>query len=126
MKNYFHILFVGAVLLGSLIIFNKQNDERSSQLADKYELVQTELLAEISSSQTDATTLPAYMHKPEIAFESIAGNLKHLGFLKSAEHQVRSKTQLQIHLELLPVFGIQSGQFLPHFTGPDDPPHLLS
>lgn len=122
MKNYFHLLFVAGILLGSLIIFNNQKSENPRQLADKYEPVQTELLAEISSNQTAASTLASYRHKQEIAYESKAGNLKHLEYLNSTEHQVRSKTQMQIHLELLPVFGIQSGQYHHHYSRSDDPP----
>lgn len=122
MKHYFHFLFVAGILLGSLIIFNNQNRECVTQITDNPDLVQIEFLAEICSTQTAASSLPSYRLKPEIAYESKAGNLKHLEYLNSAEHQVRSKTQMQIHLELLPVFGIQSGQYHHHYSRSDDPP----
>lgn len=122
MKHYFHFLIAGAILLGSLIIFNYQNSEIVTQITDNPDLEQTEFLAEICSNQTAASSLPYYRLKPEIAHESKAGNFKHLEYLNSAEHQVRSKTQMQIRLELLPVIGVQSGQYPHHYSRSDDPP----
>ena len=122
MKHYFQFLFLAAILLGSLIVFNYQKVESASQLTETPDLVQTELMAELPSSQLAASTLLSYRHNPEIAYESISGNLRHLESLNSADYQVRSKTLKEIHLELLPVLGIQSGQYFPHHPGSEDPP----
>ena len=121
MKHYFQFLFLGAVLLGSLILFNHQKSEPFSRLADNPDPVHIELLAEICTNQI-ASAVPSIKYKPEIAGESGAGNFKQLEYLNSAAHKVRNKTQMKIHLELLPVLVIQSGQNLHKGPGSDDPP----
>lgn len=115
-------MFLAAILLGSLFVFNYQKGENASQLTETPDLVQTELMAELPSSQLAASTLLSYRHNPEITLESVSGNLKHLEYLNSADYQVRRKTMMEIHLELLPVLGIQSGQYFPHRPGSEDPP----
>ena len=121
MKHYFQFLFLGAVLLGSLILFNHQKSEPFSRLADNPDPVRIELLAEICTNQI-ASTVPSIKYKPELAGESWKGNLKQFEYLNSAAHKVRNKTQMKIHLELLPVLVIQSGQNLHKGPGSDDPP----
>jgi len=121
-KHNFQFLFLAAILLGSLIVFNNQKGESASQLTKTPDLVQTELMAELPSGQLAASTLLSYRHNPEIALESISGNLRHLESLNSANYQVRCKTLMEIYLELLPVLGIQSGQFFHHHPGSHDPP----
>lgn len=122
MKHFSQFLFLAAILLGSLFVFNYQKGENASQLTETPDLVQTELMAELPSSQLAASTLLSYRHNPEITLESVSGNLKHLEYLNSADYQVRRKTMMEIHLELLPVLGIQSGQYFPHRPGSEDPP----
>ena len=121
MKHYFHFLFVGAILLGSLILFNHQKSEPVTQLADHPDPLRMELLAEICTNQI-ASIVPSNRNSPELASESCSGNLKHLEYLNSAAHKVRSKIQMKIHLELLPVLVIQSGQDLHQVPRSDDPP----
>lgn len=121
MKHYFQFLFFGAVLLGSLILLNHQKSESATQSADNPDPVRMELLAEICTNQI-ASTVPSIKYKPDIAGETGAGNLKQLEYLNGAAHKVRNKTQMKIHLELLPVLFIQSGQNLHKGPGSDDPP----
>jgi len=117
-KHYFHFLFVGAVLLGSLILFNHQRSEPVTHLADHPD---SELLAEICTTQI-ASTVHSNRYKPEVSGESRAHDLKQLEYLNSAAHKVRSKTQMKIRLELLPVLVVQSGQDLHQVPRSDDPP----
>ena len=115
---------MGVILLGSLILFNKQKSESDTQITDNPDLVHIELLADICSNQIAASTLTSHRHIPELADAFKAGNLKHLEYLNSADNQARIKMQMLIHLELLPVLGIQSGQDLHHRSSYDDPPFL--
>jgi len=121
-KSYFHFLFIGAVLLGSLIIFNNQQGESVSRLTDNHDPLHTQLLAEICSTRIATSIIPSQKHITNPDDELVSGNLKHLEYLNSTEHQARIKTQMQIHLELLPVLGIQSGQYLHYNSRSDDPP----
>jgi hypothetical protein len=121
-KSYFHTLFVAAVLLGSLIIFNHQTSERVAPSANQPDPVHLELVAELCLNQITASIAPLQKQIQDPDKILVSGNLKHLEYLNSTEDQVRIRTQMLIHLELLPVLGIQSGRNLHQYCRDDDPP----
>ena len=124
MKHYFHFLFACALLLGSLIVFNVQKPECVTLVSENPDIEHVALQAEISSNQTAASSVPSSRPTPEVAYKSVSGKLNHPDYLNSSDHQAQIKMQMLIHLELLPVLGIQSGQDLHHRSSYDDPPFL--
>ena len=113
MKHYFHFLFTGAVLLVSLMIFNGQKELCDTHATSNPDIEHIDLLAEICSTQIASTSVPSYWHN--------SGNLNHLEYLNTVEHQIRLKTQMQIHLELKPGLDFQSGQNLHPHSRYEDP-----
>ena len=108
-------MFAGALLLESLILFNNQKSECLTQVGENPGIEHIELQAEVpSNSATESFT--------GLVFVFNSGKLKYLKNLDFTNHQVRIKTQMQIHLELKPVLGMQSGQNLYYRTSYDDPP----
>ena len=117
-------MFAGVLLLGSLILFNNQKSECLTQLRENPEIEHIELLAEVPPSNAPESSVQSNRKYSGIVHEFISAKLKQLEYRNITDHQVRMKTQMQIHLELLPVLGIQSGQDLHHRSSYDDPPFL--
>ena len=108
-------MFAGALLLGSLILFNNQKSECLTQAGESPGIEHIELQAEVPSNNAAESFTG-------LVFVFNSGKLKYLKNLDFTDHQVRMKTQMQIHLELKPVLGLQSGPYLYHRTSYDDPP----
>jgi hypothetical protein len=104
------------------MIFNAQKSEVHNSFADKPIIEHITFQAEVSTNQNAASYDPSIrLHSVE-TFESISGYLNQLEYLNAASHQVRMKSQGQIHLELKPVIVCQSGQMLHYPSGFDDQP----
>ena len=115
-------MFSGALLLGSLIVFNGQKSECDTLETGNPDIEHIDLQAEVCSNKTAASSVPSYRHNSGVVYESISGNLNHLEYLNLAKHLIRIKAQMQIHLELKPVIGFQTGRNLHHRSRYDDPP----
>ena len=122
MKHFSQYLFACTLLLGALILFNVQKDESVTLASEIPEMEHAVLEAEVCSNQTASSTVLSIRHFPVEAFRSISGKLSHFGYLNSAEHSIRCKRQILIHLELKPFLSIQSGLNLHHRLSYDDPP----
>ncbi len=121
MKHYFQFIFAGVLLLGSLILFNNQKSECLTQLRENPEIEHIELLAEVPPSNVPESSVQSNSKSSGIVHEFISGKLKQLEYRKFTDHQVRMKTQMQIHLDLKPVLSKQSGPFLYYRSSYDDP-----
>jgi len=115
-------MFSCALLLVALMIFNGQKSECVTQETGNPDIERIELLAEVCSNQLASSSVPSYWRYSRVIIEAISGNFNHLEYLNLAEHQIRIKAQMQIHLELKPVIYFQSGQNLHHRSRYDDPP----
>ena len=122
MKYFFHIIITGALLLGSLIIFNARDNECTTQLTDNPDTEPIELLAELCSKRTNISSPYSFRHNPLAEHESVSGKLNRPGCLDFKEHQLRVKTQMLIYLELKPSIGFQSSMNIHQLSGNDDPP----
>jgi hypothetical protein len=114
-------MFACVLLLSSLILFNNQKSECLSQARENPEIEHIELLAELPSSNATESSVQSNRHNSGIVHEFISGKLKQLEYRNFAHHQVRMKTQMQIHLDLKPVLSKHSGPYLYHRSSYDDP-----
>jgi len=120
-KHYFHFLFAFALLLGSLIVFNVQKPECFTLVSENPDIEHVELLAEVPSGNAAASSVQSIRPNSGIIHEFISGKLKQPENRNFADHRVRMKTQMQIHLDLKPVLSKQSGPYLYHRSSYDDP-----
>jgi len=114
-KHLFRLLFTGAILLVSLIIFNGQKNEDFAQVSEHPDIEHVELQAEICFARTaSATTLSNWRTSGEI-------NVPVSEHLNDPEYLLRLKKQMQIHRDLKPELGYQSGHYLQHHSLFEDP-----
>ena len=115
-------MFAGILLLGSLIIFHNEKSECPGQLSENPDIEHIELQAAFPSKGATESLAQSNRHNSGLVYELISGKSKHPESLNFAEHQVRMKTQMQIHLELKPILVRRSGPYLHHRPNYDDPP----
>jgi hypothetical protein len=120
-KHYFHFLFTGALLLGSLILFNNQKSECPNYAMEDRAIEHIELQAELPSRFSAESLVQIYRHDPGIVPESIPDKLRKLESMNNASRRMRIR-QMHIHLGLKPALDKQSGQYLHHRSSYDDPP----
>ena len=121
MKHYFHFLFAFALLLGSLIVFNVQKPECVTLVSENPDIEHVEFQAEVPSGNATEYSVQSNRPNSGIVHEFISGKLKQLEYRNFADHQVRMKKQIQIHLDLKPVLSKQTGPYLYHRSSYDDP-----
>ena len=114
-KHLFRLLFTGAILLVSLMIFNGQKSEGLSPGNEHPDIELAGSQAEICFARTtSATTLSYWRTSGEISVPVSE-------HLNDPEYLLRLKKQMQIHRELKPELGYQSGHFLQHHSPFEDP-----
>ena len=115
MKHLFRLLFTGAILLVSLMIYNGQKNEDISQAREHPDIEHFELQAEICFTRTaSATTLSYWRTSGEIRVPTSE-------HLNDPEYLLLLKKQMQIHHDLKPELGYQSGHYLQHHSPFEDP-----
>ncbi|NOR34552.1 MAG: hypothetical protein GQ579_07725 [Bacteroidales bacterium] len=115
MKYLFRLLFTGAILLVSLMIFNGQKSEGLSPGNEHPDIELAGSQAEICFARTtSATTLSYWRSSGEIRVPSSE-------HLNDPEYLVLLKKQMQIHRDLKPELGYQSGHYLQHHSPFEDP-----
>ena len=123
MKHFLHLISAAALLLGALLILNVQKPEEASRPGTVLEMGSMQLLADVPGDHGTEFCFTSGLHRLETVFESISGKLNHRAFLNGQALVTRSKSQLQIYLELKPLLMIRSGPFLSMADRYDDPPH---
>ena len=126
MKHQFHILFALALLLGSLIIFQKQNVESGGQTWELPGLEHKELAVEIPALPINEPRIQPGYPLSMLASTVFAGKFRDQECLNPDTYKSDIKTQKGIFLELKPVLGFKSGRFLFYPPRCGDPPGLLS
>lgn len=121
-KSCFHLVFATVLVLGSIIFIQAQKSEGSCSYADAFESGALELVAEIPAGCSGGSLFSDGIDHPLTAFESEEGSLKFLAFLIQRTQIVQRKTQLQIHLELKPILGLQAGRTIYRPLRNDPPP----
>lgn len=116
------MIFTGALLLGSLIIFNARDNECTTQLTANPDTEPIELLAELCSNRANASSPYSFRHNPLAEHESVSGKLSRSACLDLEENQLRVKTQTLIFLELKPSILFQTSLNVHPLSGTDDPP----
>jgi len=122
-KHFLHLISAVALLLGTLLILDIQKSGEESLSAPALEIGSMQLLADIPGDHGAAYCFTSGLHRLETVFESISGKLGYRAFLNGQTMVARSKTQLQIHLELKPLLMIRTGLCLSLADRYDDPPH---
>jgi hypothetical protein len=121
-KHFLHLISAVALLLGAILVLNIQKSGETSLPAPALEIGSMQLLADIPGDHGAVFCFKSGLHRLEKVFESISGKLNHRAFLNSRAQVIRSKSQLQIHLELKPLLLIRSGPCLSLADRYDDPP----
>ena len=115
MKHLFRFLFTGAILLASLIILNSQKSEDIARHGEHPDIEHIELQAEICSIRIASSSgLSSWRN-------SVAIEVPVSDHCSDSEYLLRLKNQMQIHRELLPELGHQSGHYLQHHSPFEDP-----
>jgi len=120
-KHYFHFLFTGALLLGSLILFNNQKSECTNIAKEIPAIEHIAFEAELPSRYAAESSVQISRLDPGIVLESSPEKLRQLKSLNYSSQRAHTR-QMQIHLGLKPVLYKQSGQYLHHRSSHDDPP----
>ena len=122
MKHHFQFIFAAALLLGSLILLNKQSSESPGQLVEHPHIDQVELLAEMPANGSSESPAQSNRLHTENEYTSISSKTRLLESISSTDHRLIMKQQLQIHLEMRPLIAMHSGPMLLHRPGHGDPP----
>jgi hypothetical protein len=125
-KQQFHILFAGALLLGSLIIFHNQNSEPAGNISEFSHIELTELAAELPLQYTGETPVkPVRLHS-SLLDQIFSAHTRNASFPHAATCQIRMKKQMDIYLEQKPVLEFRSGQYPCQPSSYGDPPGFIS
>jgi hypothetical protein len=122
-KHFIHLISAVALFLGTLLILDLQKSGEESPQAPALDIGSMQLLADIPGNQGAVFCFTSGWNRLETVFESISGKLNHRAFLNGQALITRSKSQLQVHLELKPLLMIRSGPRLSLADRYDDPPH---
>jgi hypothetical protein len=122
-KHFIHLISAVALFLGTLLILDLQKSGEESPQAPALDIGSMQLLADIPGNHGAVFCFTSGWHRLVTVFESISGKLNHRAFLIVQALVSRSKSQLQIHLELKPLLMIRSGPRLSLADRYDDPPH---
>jgi hypothetical protein len=109
--------------MGTLLILDIQKSGEESLSAPALKIGSMQLLADIPGDHGAEFCFTSGLHRLKTVFESISGKLSYRAFLIGQPLVARSKSQLQIHLELKPLIMIRSGPCLSLADRYDDPPH---
>ena len=126
MKHLSQLLFAGALLLGSLIMFHHQKSEPAGDLRESAPVALSELAAElpvqrISETDIQLISLPSFMSD-----QTLSGDLRNTPYPHAASCRMRMKAQMDIYLELKPVLDLRSGRHISYPSGDGDPPGFCS
>lgn len=121
MKHLFHLLFATTLLLGSLILFNRQVSDAARQETEVPAKELLDLPAEIGTLPV-ASLIPGYWLFPARLKGLHSGSFNPPLDLNLEDLRVRLKKQAKLNLELKPLIAIQSGQYIKHRSCCDDPP----
>ena len=123
MKHFLHLISAVALFLGTLLILDLQKSGEELSSAPSLEIGSMQLLADIPGDHGAAFCFTSGLLRLKTVFESISGKLNHRAFLIGQALVSRSKSQLQVLLELKPLLMIRSGPRLSLADRYDDPPH---
>jgi hypothetical protein len=125
-KQHFHIVFAGALLLGSLIIIHKQKSGHTGNTIEFTPIELSELAAELPIQHINQRSGQPVRHHSCLLDHIFPGNFRNASYPYAASCQMRMKTQMIIYLEQKPDLEFRSGQFLCHPSSYGDPPGFSS
>jgi len=114
-KHLFRLLFTGVILLVSLMIFNGQKNEDTSQAREHPDIEHIDLQAEICFEHFASSPVLSSWRNTGASILPVSNNPD------DPEYQIRLKNQMRIHRELLPELDFQSGHYLQHHSPFEDP-----
>jgi len=114
-KHLFRILFTGAILLVSLIIFNAQKSEDIARQGEPPDIEYIELQSAYCSIRI-ASSSGFHSWRNSVAIKVPVSDQ-----CNDSEFLLRLKNQMEIHRELLPELDHQSGHYLQHHSPFEDP-----
>lgn len=126
MKHHFHIIFAGALLLGSLILFHNQNSEDLEQISALPDLEDIELAAELPLLRFFEYRIHPDRHYSIQVHKFNTGKQRNPAYYNTHLLQMRLKMQMDMYLELKANLDFRWGQYFCHPASFDDPPAVCA